>query len=321
MKSPTFIIFCLQFSPPAPTDHPRNKPRSNAASAGSGAGNDPTAAGLSIGDYAYALANDTSSTFSRNIQNFITCTKESRELAPQIVMRNMRQFMSGMKNYLVKHGEGDFQNEVLRARSRLRPDEFLNLDQILETVMHRLVVLPLKEHLYTLFVEHYMQTGQIQLIVDNVKFGSLRTPHDFGIPSTVTPPSPVAMQHISLLLQRLQEAELPLDKLAYLLAVVSAIFETASHSQEQALGADYFLPVLVYVVAKCEFIGAEIEAEFMYCLLQQSLLTGEAGYYLTSLCSAVQVLKGLMDDASSAAGNKVELLDVSADADVLTVII
>lgn len=96
-------------------------------------------------------------------------------------MRNMRQFMSGMKNYLVKHGEGDFQNEVLRARSRLKADEFLNLDQILESVMHQLVVLPLKEHLYGLFVDYYTRTADIQLLVENVKYASSRSPADFGI--------------------------------------------------------------------------------------------------------------------------------------------
>ena len=96
-------------------------------------------------------------------------------------MRNMRQFMSGMKNYLVKHGEGDFQNEVLRARSQLKADEFLNLDTILEGVMHQLVVLPLKEHLYGLFVDYYTSSADIQLLVENVKYAASRTPAEFGI--------------------------------------------------------------------------------------------------------------------------------------------
>lgn len=186
-------------------------------------------------------------------------------------MRNMRQFMSGMKNYLVKHGEGDFQCEVQRARSHLKADEFLNLDSILESVMHKLVVLPLREHLYGLFVDYYTRTADIQLLVENVKYASIRNASDFGIRSSVAPPSPAAMHQISLLLLRLQEAELPLEKLELLLAVVSSIFDSTTHSRGQPLGADDFLPLLVYIVAKCGFIGAEIEAEFMWCLLQQSL--------------------------------------------------
>lgn len=96
-------------------------------------------------------------------------------------MRNMRQFMSGMKNYLFKHGEGNFQQEVLRARSLLKSDEFLNLDTILEGVMHQLVVLPLREHLYGLFVDYYTGTGDIQLLVENVKASFGKTPADFGL--------------------------------------------------------------------------------------------------------------------------------------------
>lgn len=38
-------------------------------------------------------------------------------------------------------------------------------------------------------------------------------------------------------------------------------------------------------------ISAEIEADYMWGLLQPSMLNGEGGYYLTSLSSAVDVLK------------------------------
>lgn len=38
----------------------------------------------------------------------------------QIMMRNMRQFMSGMKNYLVKHGEREFEKEVEKERLKVR---------------------------------------------------------------------------------------------------------------------------------------------------------------------------------------------------------
>ena len=111
------------------------------------------------------------------------------------------------------------------------------------------------------------------------------------------------MQSISLLLLRLQEAELPLDKLEYLLAVVSAIFDSTKHQRGQALGADDFLPLLVFIVAKSGFISAEIEAEYMWCLLQQSLLNGEAGYYLTALCSAVHVLKSFKSSENEGTGS------------------
>ncbi|XP_017870792.1 PREDICTED: protein sprint isoform X3 [Drosophila arizonae] len=263
--------------------HPRNK--MNIQSVGPGD---------SLRAYTLQLAQDPNSTFARNIENFISCTKESREAAPQVVMRNMRQFMSGMKNYLVKHGEGKFHAELESARARLKSDEFLNLDAMLETVMHQLVVLPLREHLYGIFVDYYKRSEDIQLLAQNVRYAYERDASDFGIRPTVTPPSQSALRLISNLLWRLQEAELPLDKLELFLCVISTVFDATGCPRGQQLGADDFLPVLVYVVAKCGFVGAEIEAEFMWGLLQPTLLNGEPGYYLTALCSAVQVLKTFM---------------------------
>lgn len=115
------------------------------------------------------------------------------------------------------------------------------------------------------------------------------------------------MQQISLQILRLQEAELPLVKLEILLSIVQSIIDATTNKRGGALGADDFLPLMVYVVAKCGFIGAEIEAEFMWCLLQPSLLNGEAGYYLTALCSAVHVLKSFITSEQDGTGS----LDVS----------
>uniref|UniRef100_A0A1B0FI24 Protein sprint n=1 Tax=Glossina morsitans morsitans TaxID=37546 RepID=A0A1B0FI24_GLOMM len=224
-----------------------------------------------------------------------TTTSDSIHLSkcrPVVVMRNMRQFMNGMKNYLVKHGEGKFHQEVEAARSRLKSDEFLNLDAILETVMHQLVVLPLREHLYGMFVDYYTRSEDIQLLAQNVKYACGRNAADFGIRPSVSPPSPSSLQAISNLLLRLQEAELPLEKLDLFLCVISTIFEATGCPRGQQLGADDFLPVLVYVVQNA--VRAEIEAEFMWGLLQPTLLNGEPGYYLTALCSAVHVLKSFM---------------------------
>lgn len=52
-----------------------------------------------------------------------------------------------------------------------------------------------------------------------------------------------------------------------------------------------FLPLFVWVLVQCGFTQAEIEAEYMWGLAHPSLFNGEAGYYLTTLTSAVNVLK------------------------------
>lgn len=137
--------------------------------------------GVEIRNCAYELAQDKGTTFAQNIDNFIACTLESKESNPQVVMRNMRQFMSGIKNYLVKHGEKGFNKVVEHERNKLKSTEFLNLDSILENVLHRLVVTPLKEHLMKLFFDHYTKTGAIKVLSDNIKYANTRPTSELAI--------------------------------------------------------------------------------------------------------------------------------------------
>lgn len=74
------------------------------------------------------------------------------------------------------------------------------------------------------------------------------------------------------------------------------------------LGADDFLPIFVWVLVRTGMVAAEIEAEYMWGLLHPSLLSGEGGYYLTTLSSAVNVLKNFRPVHDS---NSVTRLSVS----------
>lgn len=260
--------------------------------------------GASIRAYALHLAADRSTTFAQNVENFISCTRESRETSPQVVMRNMRQFMSGMKNYLVKHGEREFEKEVEKERVKLRANEFLNLDAILEGVMHKLVVRPLRDHLYRLFVEEYTRSGAIERLAQAISLARHCPPHELGVRAKIEPPSTSAMSAVKGYLARLQRADSPLEKLENLLAGISAIFNSvkaANQGRSVALGADDFLPLFVWVLVQSGMVAAEIEAEYMWGLLHPSLLSGEGGYYLTTLSSAVHVLKSFRPGSDQAA--------------------
>ncbi|KAK9512437.1 hypothetical protein O3M35_000871 [Rhynocoris fuscipes] len=251
--------------------------------------------GASIRSYTLQLAADKTTVFAQTIDNFICCTRESKETRPQIVMRNMRQFMTGMKNYLVTHGEREFIRQVEKERSKLRANEFLNLDAILEGVMHKLVVRPLREHLYRLFVDEYSENGAIQLLADNIKYARTKSPKDIGIRPNVVPPSEEALDEICSYLHKLQEVDSPLEKLENLLTSIASIFNSVKVSNSgkggMLLGADDFLPLFVWVLVQTGMVAAEIEADYMWGLLHPSLLSGEGGYYLTTLSSAVHVLK------------------------------
>jgi len=90
------------------------------------------------------LGRDCTTTFGRSLQNFLQCTREAKEQRAAAVLRNVRQFISGIKNFLVQHGEPAFDSALLDIRSKLKSNEFLNVDVVLELVLHQLVTLPLR---------------------------------------------------------------------------------------------------------------------------------------------------------------------------------
>ena len=55
------------------------------------------------------------------------------------VMKNVKQFISGVKNYLIKTGEGELHTIMQEERSKLQWDECLNLDTILEEVLQLVI--------------------------------------------------------------------------------------------------------------------------------------------------------------------------------------
>lgn len=70
--------------------------------------------------------------------------------------------------------------------------------------------------------------------------------------------------------------------------------------------------MFVWILIKTKFVAAEIEAEYMWGLLHPSCLSGEGGYYLTTLSSAVHVLKHLKsNDDNSDKKNETNQSDVS----------
>jgi len=217
-----------------------------------------------------------------------------------VVMRNIRQFINGMKNYLVKHGEADFHQVVHQERDKLSCTEFLNLDAILEGALEELLVAPLHDHISRLWRAAAQRSGATQRLTEQFELARGRSAAALGVKPTLPEPPAAVLASVRHLLGRMQDSASPLDKLECLLATVSALFASAG-SQASSLPADDFLPLLLYTLVHCHVTNVEFEADYMWGLLHPLLLHGEAGYYLTMLSSAVHVLKNLqhhLDDRS-----------------------
>ena len=206
---------------------------------------------------------------------------------------------TGIKNFLVQHGEPAFDSALLDIRSKLKSNEFLNVDVVLELVLHQLVTLPLRSHLYKLLGQEAMAAGSVQQLVAGIRVAREIHPSSLGLKEGQAPPSADVLSRASASLDRLQKAASPLDKLEQLLDACAIIYNHAAEACGEAVAAEDFLPLLAWLLAHCGFSTAEMEADFMWALLQPALLAGEGGYFLTALSSAAQLLKNLQSRPAS----------------------
>ncbi|KAI1719289.1 protein sprint [Ditylenchus destructor] len=311
---------------------------------------------LTLQRYVELLASDENTVFGATLHRFIECTVESEETDPSVVIRRVRQFLNGMKNYLVKNGELDLHRLIERETDKLNSNEFLNIDAIFEAVLSKILLVPIKPHLYHLMVRENTRNGELQRLSENLSLIRSMEPAEFGFSTKTQMPDHKSMDRIRNLLRKMQDHYSPLKKLDNLLRILSMMLRRprspgevngnfssvdrdrsspvstpggpspapnrqihASVSMDRGLAAaspsNMFMikhsggisslasmnkhpPVedmirwLVYVLSKASAINCEIEAWYMWELMPQQLLTtGDAAFYLSTLFSAVQVLK------------------------------
>uniref|UniRef100_F1KR34 Protein sprint n=1 Tax=Ascaris suum TaxID=6253 RepID=F1KR34_ASCSU len=271
--------------------------------------------GTKIQEYVERLSAEENTVFGATLRRFIECTVEGEESDPQVVIRNVRQFLNGIKNYLVKHGEGELHELIESERTRLNANEFLNIDAILEAVLHKIVLCPVKPHLYHLMVREHSKDGSLQTLSENLAYVRTLSPEQlgFGVHYKFTPPNAQKMDMIKICMRKMQYHYSPLKKLDNLLRVVflavgdyqpaSSNCSTPDVQTDNPItgdvskvknlpAADELVRWLVYLLARTSTVGCEVEAWYMWELLPKQLLTtGDSSYYLIALFSAVDILK------------------------------
>ena len=178
--------------------------------------------------YIEDLAQKDDSIFGQTVRQFIECTKESAVDDPILVMRNMRQVMNGLKNYLIITGEEEFFHILKLERAKLLPDEFLDLDSILEDVMQKLIVRPLRKHLEDIFLEEFTQTGCLQLLSENITNALSLSHKDLNIPQDFVENLDSLVDISRNFLTKMRESFSPSDKLECFLEIINHIRRSVS---------------------------------------------------------------------------------------------
>ncbi|CAI2354252.1 unnamed protein product [Caenorhabditis sp. 36 PRJEB53466] len=244
--------------------------------------------------------------FGLTLRQFVACTQDTKETDPAVVIRNVRQFINGMKNYLVKHGEGDLHRIIDEESARLNSHQILNIDAVLEAVLHKLLLREIKPLLYHVMVREHSKAGALQLI--SVNINAVRkmnlTQMGFANPENLVTPPTAIMEQVKLLIRKMQSHYSPMKKLENLMKAVGLVLgcqavNNGNENEDPANGGHRGLPPgddlvrwFVYILARTSTVGCEVEAWYMWELLPQPIVTqSDASYYLTSLWSAVHVLK------------------------------
>jgi len=123
-----------------------------------------------IRHFVFTLAQNTQTLFAKSIGEFISCVLTSKEANPNVLMRDTRQFMNGIKNYLLKNNNADFSQIMERERLTLQTTECVNIDSILEDCLQPILVRPLKSKIYSLLVDWLIKDDSLVKISQNIKF-------------------------------------------------------------------------------------------------------------------------------------------------------
>ncbi|XP_037373419.1 ras and Rab interactor 1 [Talpa occidentalis] len=190
-----------------------------------------------------------------------------------------------------------------RARAMLSaelgPEKLLppeRLERVLEKSLHRSVLKPLRPILAARLRRRLSADGSLSRLAEGLRLARTQGPAAFG--SHLSLPSSVEVEQVRQKLLQLLRSYSPSAQVKRLLQACQLLYVALRTQAGEGAGADEFLPLLSLVLAQCDLPELLLEAEYMSELLEPALLTGEGGYYLTSLSASLALLSGL-DEAHS----------------------
>ncbi|GAA6077879.1 ras and Rab interactor 3 [Tachysurus ichikawai] len=239
------------------------------------------------------LTRDGSTYFGNLVQDYRGFTLDTirRHSSSTEMLQEIRQMMTQLKSYLIQSTE--LQN--LQEPS-IYSDEKLEI--IIEASLYKSVLKPLREAIYNGLRDIHSRAGTLKKLKENQQILLGTTTTDLGV-TTCVPDSPV-MEKIQGKLGNLHQEYSPQKKIDLLLKTCKIIYESMSVGcPGKPHGADDFLPVLMYVLARCNMTSLLLDVEYMMELMDPALQLGEGSYYLTTTYGALEHIKNYDKQAAS----------------------
>lgn len=145
-----------------------------------------------------------------------------------------------------------------------------------------------------------IKNGSFETLTANLSKVRTMRPDQLGFPKGTLAPDLKKMEQVRVHLRKMQNHYSPLKKLENLLKALNVVLKPSTNTlgkgspTKKLPSADEIIRWLVFLLARTSTVSCEVEAWYMWELLPQQLLTtGDAAYYLSTLLSAVHVLKNL----------------------------
>ncbi|XP_062295975.1 ras and Rab interactor 3 [Scomber scombrus] len=200
------------------------------------------------------------------------------------LLQEIRQMMTQLKSYLLQSTE---LQALLEPQHQYAQDK---LENIVEAALCKSVLKPLREPIYQSLEKLHANNDTMKQLAHNQSAVLGSTTTALGI-TTAVPEAP-AMEKISIKLNNLHLEYSPQRKIELLLKSCKIIYDCMSVScPGRTHGADDFLPVMMYVLARSNLCNLQLDVEYMMELMDPALTLGEGSYYLTTTYGALEHIK------------------------------
>ncbi|XP_028251967.1 ras and Rab interactor 3 [Parambassis ranga] len=232
------------------------------------------------------LARDPLSYFGNLVKEHRAFTLETlpNHASSTELLQEIRQMMTQLKSYLLQSTE---LQAMLEPQHQYTQDK---LESIVEAALCKSVLKPLREHIYQSLEKLHAGDNSLKQLAQNQSAVLGSTTTALGVTTAV--PEASAMEKISIKLNNLHQEYSPQKKIELLLKTCKIIYDSMSVSGPgRAHGADDFLPVMMYVLARSNLSALQLDVEYMMELMDPSLTLGEGSYYLTTTYGALEHIK------------------------------